>query len=292
MKSRLVSRCALFVFFLGFATLPAFAIQYLDNFSNSQSNWVSETSGWSFTNTAPGIYFYRCDCSSNSTTWRMNTPIGTNWEFQADMYFRTLYGNGGTTGVGTLGLSKPTGTFSSKLAVNVTDDSSGNVLIQGQYNDGTFHTAIDSGWLSGGAPSYHIWITRPASNYFQVVVLATNGFYFNATSPPVPVSALDQVAVPGFRVNGAVVDFANMQVDTPVTNIFLNNVQLPTVTNTNNHYLAMAAAAANDLLTHWWIGSASAGQIANTWNGYTTNLPDARGGLWERGMFYFVLDNL
>jgi len=83
-----------------------------------------------------------------------------------------------------------------------------------------------------------------------------------------------------------------MQVDTPVPNVFLDNVQLPPVTSTNQHYLTMATAAANDLLAHWWIGSAPAGQIANTWNGYTTNLPDARGGLWERGMLYFVLDNL
>lgn len=282
----------LFIFFLGFTRVPAFALQFLDNFSTGQSNWVSETSGWNFTNPVPGIYFYRCDCPSNSTTWRTNTPIGTNWQFQADMYFRTLYGNGGTTGVGTLGLSKSTGNFSSKLAVNVTDNSSGQVLIQGQYNDGSFHTVIDSGWLSNAAPNYHVWIARPASNYFQVVVLATNGFFFNATSGPVPVSALDQVAVPGFRVNGAVVDFANMQIDTPITNVDLDNVQLTPITNQNQHYLTLATAAANDLLGHWWIGSAQAGQILNTQAGYTTNLSDLRGVLWERGMFYVALNDL
>lgn len=292
MKSSFILRCALFIFLLGFTRVPAFALQFLDDFSTGQSNWVPEESNWSVTNPAPGVYFYECDCPSNSTTWRTNTPIGTNWQFQADMYFRTLYGNGGTTGVGTLGLSKSTGNFSSKLAVNVTDNSSGQVLIQGQYNDGSFHTVIDSGWLSNAAPNYHVWIARPASNYFQVVVLATNGFFFNATSGPVPVSALDQVAVPGFRVNGAVVDFANMQIDTPITNVDLDNVQLTPITNQNQHYLTLATAAANDLLGHWWIGSAQAGQIANTWNGYTTNLPDARGGLWERGMFYFVLNDL
>ena len=292
MKSKLLWQCMLFAFLLVLTTLPAFASQFFDNFSNSQSNWVPEQGGWNFTNPASGVYFYQCDCPSNSTTWRTNTPIGTNWQFQADIYFRTLYGNGGTTGVATLGLSRPTGNFSSKLAVNVTDNSFGSVLIQGQYNDGSFHTVIDSGWLTGAAPAYHVWIARPASNYFQVIVWATNGFFFNATSGPVPVSALDQVAVPGFRVNGAMVDFANMQIDTPITNIDLDNVQLTSITNQNQHYLMLAMAAANDLLGHWWIGSAQAGQIANTWNGYTTNLPDARGGLWERGMFYFVLDNL
>ena len=122
--------------------------------------------------------------------------------------------------------------------------------------------------------------------------MATNGSFYPATGASVPVSALDQVSVPGFRVNGAVVDFANMQIDTPVTNLNLDNVQLAPVTNQNQHYLTLATAAINDLLGHWWIGNAQAGQIANTWNGYTTNLPDPRGGLWERGMFYFVLDDL
>jgi hypothetical protein len=291
MKSSLLLRLLLFIIF--FATVKlAFATEYFDNFSNSQLSWVPEQGGWSFTNPAPNVYFYRCDCLTNSTSWKTNAPIGTNWEFQADMYFRTLYGNSGTTGAGTLGLSEPTGIFASKVLVNVTDNSSGQVLIQAQYNDGSFHTVIDSGWLNGGAPSYHVWIARPASNYFQVVVLATNGFFFNATSPPVPVSSLDQVAIPGFRVNTAVVDFANMQVDTPVTNVFLDNLQLPTITNTNQHYLSQATATVNDLLTNWWIGNAQVGQIANTQNGYTTNLADSRGVLWERAMFYVAINDL
>jgi len=268
------------------------ATQYFDDFSNSQTNWIPEQSGWAFINPQPGVYFYRCDNPANSTTWRTNMAIGTNWQFQADMSFRTLYGNSGTTGVGSLGLSKPAGTFSSKVVVNVTDNSSGQVLIQAQYNDGTFHTVIDSGWLDGGAPDYHVWIARPTSNSFQVVVLATNGFYFNAMSPPVPVTALDQVAVPGFRVNGAVVDFANMQVDTPVTNVLLDNVQLPAVANTNEHFLLIATAAANDLLTHWWAGSAQAGQILNTQNGFTTNLSIPSGVLWERAMWYVAVHSL
>lgn len=208
------------------------------------------------------------------------------------MYFRTLYGNSGTTGVGTLGLSKLTGTFSSKVLVNVTDNSSGQVLIQAQYNDGTFHTVIDSGWLDGGAPSYHVWIARPASNYFQVIVVATNGFYFNATSPPVPVSSLDQVAVPGFRVNTAVIDFANFQLDSPATNVPLDDVQLPAVTDTNRHYLAIATSAANDVLSNWWIGTGSIGHIANTQNGYATNVTIAGGVLIDRSMCYITLNSL
>jgi len=278
--------------FLIISIAPASAVQFLDDFNGTQSNWFAADTNWSFINPAPGAYFYHCDCPSNSTTWRTNVSVGPSWLFQADVCFRTLYGNTNTTGVGTLGLSKSTGNLSSKLAVNVTDNSSGSVLIQAEYNDGSWHTVIDSGWLSNAAPSYHVWLTRPASNYFQVVVLATNGFYFNATSPPVPVSALDQVAIPGFRVNGAVVDFAGMRVDTPITNVDLDNVQLSPATNQNRHYLPLAIAAVNDLLSHWWIGSADAGQIANTWNGYTTNLPDARGGLWERAMFYTALDDL
>jgi len=291
MKSRSFWRFLLFLFISSLAAGPVVAVQFIDNFNGTQTNWFAAQPNWGFINPAAGAYFYRCDCSSNSTTWDTNAVVGSNWLFQADIKFCTLYGNGATTGVATLGLSKPTGTYSSKLAVNVTDNSTGQVLIQAEYNDGSFHTVIDSGWLTNAAPSYHVWFARPASNYFQVVVLATNGFYFNATSPPVPVSALDQVAIPGFRVNGAVVDFAEMRVDTPITNINLGNSQLAS-TNSNLRYLPIAITAVNDLLSHWWIGSADAGQIANTWNGYTTNLPDARGGLWERGMCYVVLTDL
>jgi hypothetical protein len=100
MKSKLLWQCTLFAFLLVLTTLPAFASQFFDNFSNSQSNWVPEQGGWNFTNPASGVYFYQCDCPSNSTTWRTNTPIGINWQFQADIYFRTLYGNGGTTSGG------------------------------------------------------------------------------------------------------------------------------------------------------------------------------------------------
>ena len=78
MKSSFVSRCTLFVFALAFARLPAFALEVFDNFSDSQSNWVPEEADWTFINPATGVYFYQCDCPSNSTTWRINTPIGTN----------------------------------------------------------------------------------------------------------------------------------------------------------------------------------------------------------------------
>src|SRR4051812_1140056 len=108
MRSRLVQSLMLFILLCASGT-SVFALQIFDDFSNSQTNWVPEQGGWSFTNPASGVCFYHCDCPTNSTTWRTNAPIGSNWQFQADMYFRALYGNGGTTGVGTLGLSKATG---------------------------------------------------------------------------------------------------------------------------------------------------------------------------------------
>jgi hypothetical protein len=64
------------------------------------------------------------------------------------------------------------------------------------------------------------------------------------------------------------------------------------VRDSARHYLSLATAAANDLLGHWWVGNARAGQTASTWNGYTTNLPDGRGVLWERGMFYLAMNDL
>jgi hypothetical protein len=117
------------------------------------------------------------------------------------------------------------------------------------------------------------------SNYLQITVQATNGFSYIATTPTIPQSVLDSLSATGFRVNSAVVDMANLQVNTPVM-------------STNQHYLTLATNTVNDLLGHFWIGNAQTGQIVNTWNGYTNNLPDLRGGLWERGMFYTVLNDL
>jgi hypothetical protein len=47
--------------------------------------------------------------------------------------------------------------------------------------------------------------------------------------------------------------------------------------------------AVSDLLNHFWKGGTVDGQIVPTWNGYGTNLPDARGALWERATLYHTL---
>ncbi len=63
--------------------------------------------------------------------------------------------------------------------------------------------------------------------------------------------------------------------------------------NTYGDYTRMARGAMDDLLFHFWKGGPSKGNILPTWNGYPSDvLPDARGGLWERGMIMLCMDSL
>ena len=56
---------------------------------------------------------------------------------------------------------------------------------------------------------------------------------------------------------------------------------------------AIAVNAVNDLLGHFWLGDERTGHILNTHDGYSNeSLRNGRGVLWERGMFYLVLENL
>jgi len=59
------------------------------------------------------------------------------------------------------------------------------------------------------------------------------------------------------------------------------------------YYRAIAASAMNDLIGHFWTGDAATGHIVPTWGGYPgSNLPDARGAIWERGMLVLAMKNL
>jgi len=59
------------------------------------------------------------------------------------------------------------------------------------------------------------------------------------------------------------------------------------------YYRAIARAAVADLLRHFWTGDTTSGHAAATWNGYVAaDLPDRRGGLWERGTLITDLDSL
>jgi hypothetical protein len=262
---------ALFVFLLGFTRTPAFALQFFDDFSTGSQNWFSGPT-WSVTNPAPGICFYQSDCPTNDQTWKMYLPVGYSWQFQSDINFQSLYG---ASGIGSLALAQTN--YWTTLLADVMQSSS-SVRIQVEYYDTSWHTVLDSGSLSGSAPAYHVIFSRPAgSNYLQVAVQGTNGFFYTGITPTISTSVLDSVSVPGFRANSAVVDFANFQFDTPAT-------------NQNAHYLVQATNTMNDLLSNFWIGDALTGHVVNTHGIDLTNT--TRPVLWERGMLLNCIDDL
>ena len=270
-----------FSLIFSFAISSVFALQLFDDFSAGSLTWTSGP-GWSVINPTPNLYFYRCDSSGDSLAWKKLAPFGSSWQFQADVKFRTLYGNNGDTGVGSLALSKDGINSSVKFLVDFTHHSSGSLLIQAAYFDGVWHGVLDTGWLSGSAPEYQVRLERVVgNNSLRISVQATNGFNYTVWTAPVPEDLIAGVNVPGLRVNSAVVDIGNVQ--------FVS----PDAASPQKNYRMLATNAVNDLLDHFWSGNDQTGQIVNTWGGYTNApLPDPRGGLWERATLYLVLDNL
>ncbi|MCL5033123.1 MAG: glycoside hydrolase family 76 protein [Thermotogae bacterium] len=67
---------------------------------------------------------------------------------------------------------------------------------------------------------------------------------------------------------------------------------------TPTHYIQIAEAAVNDLIRNYWVGTPKNGYIIPTWNGYpvneksTTNEIMKKGGMWERGIMIFAINNL
>ena len=69
--------------------------------------------------------------------------------------------------------------------------------------------------------------------------------------------------------------------------------QLAAAGSPDDHFRLVARSGVDDLLRNFWTGDETSGQIVNTWHGCSKlPLPDARGGLWERGTMFFVLEDL
>ena len=57
-------------------------------------------------------------------------------------------------------------------------------------------------------------------------------------------------------------------------------------------YLAIAKVGVSDLIKNYWVVRGDGGEILPTWTGILLDtMPDKRGGIWERGMMLFALDN-
>ncbi len=54
-------------------------------------------------------------------------------------------------------------------------------------------------------------------------------------------------------------------------------------------YLALARLATDDLISNFWTSDTKTGKIAPTWSGFTGDLPDERGSIWETAMLYFCI---
>lgn len=63
--------------------------------------------------------------------------------------------------------------------------------------------------------------------------------------------------------------------------------------NSPDYFEKLAAFAVNDLISNYWVGTPEKGSIIPTWTGVPLEeMPDERGGLWERGQMLFAMYDL
>jgi hypothetical protein len=261
---------------------PAGAIQINDDFAGGTNTWILGN-GWSWQNPSSNTFAVRADFSGDTLCWKTNLLLDSSWSIDANVRFQSLYADGSTTGTASLGLSVNNSSPGVRLLASVQHHTSQAAYITVAYYDTSWHEVLNTGWLSGTSPSYHLKLERqPGTNTLRFTIASTNGFSFSGNSSALSESLLNSMSTPGFRVFGARADWGNLSITTPMS-----------ITSTQSmHFRSQAISAVNDLVNHFWVDNSGAGQIVNTWNGYTNSLPDLRGGLWERGTMYFVLDNL
>ena len=140
------------------------------------------------------------------------------------------------------------------------------------------HTILSSPWIPGGDRAYIVRLSC-AGSAIHVAVYGDKNVSFLEKTPELTAGSLDSATFFGVGTEATDADFSHLKSESPFTE--------------PGHYTAQAEAAMADLVKNYWVGGLGDGCIKPTWNGYSAAvLPDARGGLWERGMVIFAMDTL
>ena len=131
------SRWILLVSSVGLSAIRVFGTQIYDDFASGAKGWIRGP-GWSVTDLAPDRFYYRCNYSGDSLTWRQAAPLMGSWTFEADISFERRYDSGGSRAAGSLGLANDGRKPSVKLLLDVIDTPS-SVRVQLAYLDGMWH---------------------------------------------------------------------------------------------------------------------------------------------------------
>ena len=257
----------------------AWSADFSDDFASGAKGWAAGPA-WSTCQPTPGAFRYRGDAPDEAFAWRTDWPLASSWSCAAGLEVVALRGGGGETGSGGLALSSQSGNPSPRVLLTISRHRSRMTLIELEYLDGNWHKVLTSGWLPGADALYRIELKRElGDDFLHVSVGGDQGLNYAADTPPIPLAVLDNVACLGLRTCRARAEFARIELTSP---------SAPA-----GYCRSSAEAAVRDLLGHFWVGDPASGRIAPTWNGYPgTSLPDARGGMWERGTLLTALDNL
>lgn len=236
---------------------------------------------WSVGKNAAGRPVYVADAPGDAFSWRPDWRLGRSWTFSATVRVAQLKDGGDQQGLAGLAVSLDAANPGPTILATLTCHKTKLTLVDlDYYQDGRWHKLLRSGWLPGGDREYELELSRQTGDDFlRLSVTGDRGLRYCSDSPPAPLGLLNRLACPGLRAYAARDEYSAAAYATPSPDL--------------SFYRTAACDAVEDLLRHFWTGDAAGGYVTPTWNGYPAKeLPDPRGGLWDRTTLLFVLDSL
>jgi hypothetical protein len=263
-------------FSIGISTLMA---EIEDDFTTGPGQWLATPAGaWSFGSNLTNRLVV--DLHEDGYAWMGQATPAPAWSVSIDVEFQRMYRDGGRSGVVGIAMSDRLRTPRPILIADVAYEVSGQVLVTVSWFDGVWREVLSSGWLHSPSSALRITLRHLVHEDRVIVQIGSSeSRLYQGICQPISVEALSELCLPGLRANGVRAKINRYGVGFPWEPGQPNREVLR----------GQAVRAVEDLLSQFWRGSAVEGQIANTWNGYTNNLPDSRGGLWERGTLFQTL---
>ena len=240
---------------------------------------------WGVVVRADSSKVYHADSQGKSIAWWVDQPaLGASWTVEVDITITKTFGklnwhdDSGSAGLGlTTGSDSPT----PLIEVELKPTSAKLFQMSISYRHQKGRPILVTGWLPATDIAFNLRLTRwPGVHCLHVSLTGDKGLRYDSDTPDINATDLDSLTVCGLLANSGQFEFCNPRIVSPTPAL--------------GHFQSMATAAVDDLLTHFWIGGPDTGYIVPTAHGYPgEDLGKlARGGLWERGMMLFALENL
>jgi predicted alpha-1,6-mannanase (GH76 family) len=212
-------------------------------------------------------------CDHETLAWNDSARPGTTWSVSADIKIAKT-----TNLVGSAKLVFAGAGQGPLVVVSVDRRRGGLSMLTVEVFEHSPRKILTSQWLPGGDSAYTVRLSR-TGDCLSVVLYGDRQILFAEETPPIAPAIHRAIARFGIGAEAAEVQFSAVKFESPAV--------VP------EHYTAQAQAAMMDLVKNFWSGGLGQGCIVPTSHGYrAADLPDPRGGLWERGMLIFAIDAL